>query len=124
MPPKPRLRRYREAIVPAGELHPVAREFLLTGAAPDRDAPAEVRDIEFAPDRAGRLWSTHRRKLLAEAKRRGFVPYGLDLVEGRTVPGLKAWRRHEPDPRPILHELPVLACPHCGDVALRPTCLA
>jgi hypothetical protein len=119
------LRRYREAIVPAGELHPLEHEYLLTGAAPDRSAPAEVRGIEFDVARASALWSTHRRKLLAEAKRRRFVPYGLDLVEGRSVPGLKAWRRHEPDPRPTLHELPVLACPHCGatDFA-RARCLA
>ena len=38
---------------------------------------------------------------LAEGKRQGFAPFGVDLFDYVALPGLPAWRRHDPDPRPI-----------------------
>ena len=113
MPPKPKLRTYREPM-PAGELHPIIKAFLLTGTMPPLDAPDEVRDVAFEHARAERLWKLHKRELLAEGKRRGFSPFGMDLFEDKALPGLPAWRAHSPDPRPILRGGKVRPCPHCG----------
>ena len=114
MPPKPKLRTYREPMMPAGELHPVVKAYLLEGTYPPLNAPDEVRDIPFEPARAERLWKAHKRELLAEGKRKGYSPFAVDLFEDKPLAGLQAWRRHEPDPRPILRGGRVKACPHCG----------
>jgi hypothetical protein len=126
MPPKPVRRRYREPVTPAGELHPVIGEFLLTGTHPPADAPDEVRFIAFEPDRAERHWRKHRRELIAEAKRRGFGPFALGLFGGATLPRLPQWRMHRPNPLSFLGDHPkVRACPHCGSRDLGPSsCLS
>jgi hypothetical protein len=127
MPPKPKLRRFREPQpFPEGELHPAVKEFLLTGAFPDRTVEDEVRDIPFEWARAKQLWNHHRRSLLAEGRRRGFGPFGLHRFDGETIPGLPQWRPHSPDARGLLRVPPrVVACPHCGSADTRPTsCLS
>jgi hypothetical protein len=125
MPPKPTRRRYREPIAAPGELPPMIVEFLLTGRGPGRDAPAEVRGIEFEYARWERLWRTHRRRLVAEARVRGFSPFAMREVDGKGLPGLPQWRLHRPDPLPTLAGRRVRPCAHCGSADLAPTtCLA
>lgn len=114
MAPKPKLRQYRQPIAPAGELHPAARAFLLTGEMPADTAPSEVRGIAWDDALARRWWREHRRSLLAEAKRRGFSPWGLYAFEDRTLRGLRFYGNHAPTPR---LDRPAMPCPSCGSAA-------
>jgi hypothetical protein len=113
MPPKPRLRQYREPMMPIGELHPDIKLYLLEGKHPPSDAPDELRNIPYQPARAEKLWRSHKRELLAEGRRRGFSPFAMDLFESKSLPGLPAWRWHCADPRPTLMGQPATACVHC-----------